>query len=156
MNINARINSNTVEFEVQTNREDLTKEDVERLNEIVNNAMNGNHEENEGFSVSFNGRTFDTYQFDIKSDDFGDDLHSAFEKEREDYDKALDQAEFESFANEQKALEALNEDLDKALAEFDKSDNDNSWGSEVTDSFESGMKEVAAEQTVEVEYGMER
>lgn len=155
MNINARINTNTVEFEVQTNREDLTKEDVERLNEIINNSMNGNHEENEGFSVSFQGRTFDTYQFDIKSDDFGDDLHSAFEKEREDYDKALDQAEFESFANEQKALEALNEDLDKALAEFDKSNNDNSWGNEVVDSIENGMKE-ASEKAVEVEYGMER
>lgn len=118
MLVQARINQDA-EFNVQSNREDLTNQDLNRMSEIVQNAMDGNHAENEGFSVSYNGNQNGNYSFEIKSEEFGDDLHAAFEKERN-----MDN-EFVAESNE-KMEQALNEaikDIDKAFEGLDLSES---------------------------------
>ena len=147
MLVNSRIDTNTMEFEVQSNREDLTQEDKARLSEIITNAMEGDYEANEGFSVSLEGNNFGMYQHDIKSDEFGDDLHAAFENERELEVKAFEHEINQEFLSEQAALEELNKALDSELS---------NWGNEISEAFDEGVEESQSKRVQEFEQERER
>lgn len=131
MLIQSRIN-NAAEFKVQSNREDLTDQDKSRLNEIVQNAMNGNYEDNEGFSVSYRGSQNGNYSFNIKSDAFGDDLHSALENERELEKEAFLEEERENFEN-------FNNMISEAVKEIDNMIETDNFSDYAMEGFNEGF-----------------